>query len=149
MKTIIYEKDGRHYKAELQNSGRTSHEVLWDSSKDEGEPSQSLLDAVQATKDLEDTAALEIQALAKVKNRMFFGQDLIAGMTLSSEKKGLTFAQRRNLRRNLSDIIAALNTGALDDARDLIDNVDPDGTLIIDEDKGAALASIDAYLAAE
>lgn len=86
---------------------------------------------------------------ARVKKRMAFGQDIMAELAVRNVQKGLSIGQRRTVRQDLSDVMSALQAGALEDARELVVALVVDGARLTQADKDWALAAIDAYLAAE
>jgi hypothetical protein len=60
-------------------------------------------------------------------------------MRVSSDSKNLTKQQKKALMNLTSEVIQALSLGSLDVAKDLIEAINPDGTLITAQDKQAIL----------
>lgn len=104
-------------------------------------------DAALITAD--DARSARETAVKRVKARMGFGRDLFAEMSVRNAMRGLTMAQRRSLRQSVSDVKDALETGSLEDAKDGIQNLTVDGTIIVQADVDWAVGKIDAYIAAE
>lgn len=75
---------------------------------------------------------------------MDFGKELYAKVMLLNKSKGLSKAQRKQLRKDLKDIRDDLADGDICSAREDISALVADGTLIREEDKTAVLALIDA-----
>tara|TARA_Y100000310_G_scaffold243676_1_gene248254 strand:- start:22909 stop:23622 length:714 start_codon:yes stop_codon:yes gene_type:complete len=88
--------------------------------------------------------AKEKEISDKMKD-MNFGRRVYASVQILNKKKGLSKAQRRQLRNTLKTMRDDLLDGSICDVRqDLID-LNADGTLIMEDDKTQALKMIDDY----
>jgi len=92
---------------------------------------------------VEDSATKTLEDNIKVKEeRMRFGQRLIAIISIRNDAKTLTPAQIGQLPGLYSTIRAALQDGSITTAEYLIGELEPDGTLLTEDDKTFALNEI-------
>lgn len=91
-----------------------------------------------AKKAAKDAAQAKIQAIEDLisagQKKQNVGQRMIAAIVAKNDKKGLTKAQRKQLTQNLQPIIALLQVGSIDAAKEEIQKLVPDGTLILQSD---------------
>jgi hypothetical protein len=85
-------------------------------------------------------------AIAQAKQAMACGEDVIALLLVLNVPKGLTTAQIKQVNQTYADIKDLLETGSLVSAREEIQAVTPDGTLVTEADKIALTAKIDECL---
>ncbi len=76
---------------------------------------------------------------------MNFGRSLYASVQLLNKGKGLTKAQRRQLRQDLKTMREDLLDGSLCDVRADLLTLPVNGTTVTEADKAAILAKLDAY----
>ena len=100
----------------------------------------------QAEKSAKAIIQAKEQAInAKIK-QCEIGKKVIAMVQLSSESKGLSKAVREEMESDLAPIIKKLDLCKLQDAKDLINAINPDGVKITSQDKQSVLDFINANL---
>jgi len=109
------------------------------------EPDQDKIDALEAERQARQEKQAKVQAKqAAIKK----GQEIIMEFMLLNDERGLSSAQRAQLLKmqEIQDAKLLLETGNLEAARDVIDSMTPDGTLLTGEVQSQVLGMIDARL---
>ena len=101
----------------------------------------------KATYDSEQTQkAAEKQAFDKLSSDANFGAKMIGFVGLRLRAKNLNRAQTKQVMKDYEALIGLLRVGSIVHAKEEVDSITPDGTLISADDKAALLAEINAYL---
>lgn len=95
--------------------------------------------AYQSSKQAKTVEAVKEQMVQAKLADIQKGQKIIAIMRVGSDSKNLTKQQKKTLINTTKEVIEALNIGSLDVAKELIEGIAPDGTLITNEDKAKIL----------
>jgi hypothetical protein len=92
----------------------------------------------------------ELHPAAKLQRRKKWiksGQEIIAIISERNVDKGLTTNQILQMMQSFQPIMLTLLVGSLDIAKGMIAAIDPDGTLVTEEDKTIILSIMDEHLA--
>lgn len=90
--------------------------------------------------------AAQENALKSGMEAMDKGKEIIALMAVRNVQKGLTSAQVTLFLETFKDVKSMLETGSLATAKEAINLISPDGSIVTSEDKAAIISAIDTFL---
>lgn len=99
--------------------------------------------AYESAKAQKDAMETGIQTAIK---RINHGKRIIALLLVRNAPKNLNKGQIKQMNATYAEIKGLLETGSLETAKDEINAITPDGTIVTNEDKTALIAEIDSFL---
>lgn len=99
--------------------------------------------AYESSKATNDATEAGIQTAIK---RINHGKRIIALLLVRNSPKGLNKGQIKQMNATYAEIKGLLETGSLETAKDEINAITPDGTIVTEADKTALVAEINKFL---
>jgi hypothetical protein len=88
----------------------------------------------------------EVFKISLIKKAMEFGKSIKALVRISTTDRNLTKQQKKALRTNMKDVIEALEDGDILLAKELVEAVPVDGTVVTNDLKTRVLSDIQSFL---